>query len=150
MRQENAVSFTNEVLNKLMGANGVTYNQQKNIYLSSAYESAAGNVYYKGMRCSDRLVIVYSLGQGYKYLFLNQIDIYGFNGKEKVLLASKSFFCNTFSEASARHTAVGMLEEFLQGQKRMLGSSVLDSELSGMANCLVDGAIENRVSRLLN
>ena len=32
MRQENAVSFTNEVLNKLMGANGVTYNQQKNIY----------------------------------------------------------------------------------------------------------------------
>ena len=150
MRNENAVGFTNEVLGRLMGDNRLTYNTEKNIYLTQGFESVGGNVYYKGMRCSDRLVIVYSLGQGWKYLFLNQIDIYGFNGKEKVLLATKSFYCHTFSESSARNIAVNMLEEFLQGQKLMIGASVSDSEINKVAKNMIDCAIENRVSRLLN
>lgn len=69
-----------------LSGSAVTYCAAKNIYLSSGYTSAAGNTYFQGLRLSDRIIINYDFGQGYAYLFLNGIRIYGFNGREKNLL----------------------------------------------------------------
>lgn len=38
-------TITNQALCNIIGSNGVTYSQSKNIFLSNGYESAAGNVY---------------------------------------------------------------------------------------------------------
>lgn len=35
----------------------VTYNAAKNVFLSQGYTSAAGNMYYKAVRLSNRLVV---------------------------------------------------------------------------------------------
>ena len=59
----------------------VTYNAAKNVFLSQGYISAAGNMYYKAIRLSNRLVVYYDLGQGYAYTFLNGIKLYCFDGQ---------------------------------------------------------------------
>lgn len=142
--------ITNEALCKIIGTNGVTYNQGKNIFLSSGYESAAGNVYYKGMRMSDRLAVVYNFGQGYAYLFLNGIQIYGYRGTEKVLLASKSFSCCTFSESWAKRKVEEMLEELLKGQLKLMGHSVDDNVICSEVRNLVTDVMRNSPNRMLN
>jgi hypothetical protein len=38
-------NITNQALCIIIGSNGVTYSQSKNIFLSNGYESVAGNVY---------------------------------------------------------------------------------------------------------
>lgn len=133
-----------QALEKLMGERGVTYNVEKNIFVTNGYESAAGNIYYKGVRASNKLVIVYDFGQGWKYLFLNRIEIYGFNGKDKVLLSTKDFYCNVFTENQAREEAIRMIEEMLKSQIMSMNGSYSDSDIHSASFQLVSEAIENK------
>jgi hypothetical protein len=143
-------TITNQALCNIIGSNGVTYSQSKNIFLSNGYESAAGNVYYKGMRMSDRIAVVYDLGQGYAHLFLNGIQLYGFRGKEKVLLASKSFCCYFFSETSARREVEQMVVDLLTAQLKLMGHAISNDVICSEASKLVSAVMENNPSRLLH
>lgn len=107
-----------------LSGSAVTYNADKNILLTEGYTSAAGNTYFQGIRLSDRIIINYSFGQGYYYLFLNGIQIYGYNGTEKRLIASRSYFCQCFGENFAKRECIEMLREYMQGQMKLLGASV--------------------------
>lgn len=60
----------------------VTYNAAKNVFLSQGYTSAAGNMYYKAIRLSNRLLVYYDLGQGYAHTFLNGIKLFCFDGQK--------------------------------------------------------------------
>ena len=65
----------------------VTYNAAKNVFLSQGYTSAAGNMYYKAIRLSNRLVVYYDLGQGYIHTFLNGIKLFAWDGQKAQLIA---------------------------------------------------------------
>ena len=71
-----------------LSGDSVSYNADKNIFVTSGYTSTAGNTYYKTYRLSDRLCISCSLGQGYAYLFLNGLSIYGWYGHQSRLLGN--------------------------------------------------------------
>lgn len=123
----------------------ITYNKHNNIYLTSGYTSNAGNFYYQGLRLSNRIALVYDIGQGYAHTFLNGIKIYGFNGREKRLIASKEFYCNYYSESSAKESCVEMVKNYMKGEMKLLNASVEDSELRRFSEQLVDAAIANNI-----
>ena len=61
--------MTNTALQTIVAKNlpalsgeSITYNAAKNIFLTRGYTSAAGNMYYKAIRISDRLAVYYDLG----------------------------------------------------------------------------------------
>lgn len=131
-----------------MSGSKVSYNSKNNIFLTSGYTSAAGNTYYQGIRLSDRIVVKYNLGQGYKYLFLNGIQIYGFNGTGTTLLASRAFLCTCFDESLAKRQCVDMVMSYLKGQMKLAGTSVSESQLSQFADSLVGEAMKNQPKQL--
>lgn len=131
-----------------MSGSKVSYNSKNNIFLTSGYTSAAGNTYYQGIRLSDRIVVKYDLGQGYMYLFLNGIQIYGFNGTGTTLLASRAFHCTCFSENFAKRQCVDMVMSYLKGQMKLAGTSVSESQLSQFADSLVGEAMRNQPKQL--
>ena len=57
-----------------LSGSSLTYNAEKNVYLTLGYTSAAGNTYYRAIRLSDRLAVYYHIGQGYAHTFLNGIN----------------------------------------------------------------------------
>jgi len=61
-----------------LSGESITYNAAKNVFLTQGYTSAAGNMYYKAVRLSNRLMVYYDLGQGYCHTFLNGIKLYCF------------------------------------------------------------------------
>ena len=114
----------------------VTYNAAKNVFLSQGYTSAAGNMYYKAIRLSNRLVVYYDLGQGYAY-----IKLYCFDGQKANLIAQKYWGgCDyrIFSEQFAKEQSIMMLKGFLEGQLKLQGARVSDQELI----CFARGMIE--------
>lgn len=131
-----------------MSGSKVSYNSSRNIYETSGYTSAAGNTYYQGIRLSDRIIVKYDLGQGYMYLFLNGIQIYGYNGTGKTLLASRAFQCTSFSESFAKRQCVDMLMNYLKAQTKMLNSQVSESQLNDFANTLVADVMKNQPKQL--
>lgn len=127
-----------------LSGSSVTYNEQKNIYLSQGYTSAAGNTYFQGIRLSDRIIVNYDFGQGYAYLFLNGIRIYGYDGKEKRLISSRSFYCTGFSESFAKLQCEEMLQEYLRSQMKMLNSTVDEQQVCEFSKRLVSETLTSQ------
>lgn len=128
-----------KALPALSGAS-VTYNARSNIFLTNGYTSAAGNTYYQGIRVSDRIAIKFNLGQGYFYTFLNGIEVYGFDGDKAKIIGSRAYYCYVFNENNAKKEAVSIVLDFLQGQAKMLDSSVDNAQLAAFSAQVVDGA----------
>lgn len=124
-----------------MSGEQVTYNAAKNVFLSQGYTSAAGNMYYKAVRLSDRLVVYYDLGQGYAYTFLNGIKLFCWDGQRANLIAQKYWGgCDyrIFSEQFAKEQSVLMLKNFLAGQLKAQGANVSDQELLDFSRSAVE------------
>lgn len=148
MTQANSLARLVEKSLPAMSGSRVSYNSKNNIFLTPGYTSAAGNTYYQGIRLSDRIIVKYNLGQGYMYLFLNGIQIYGYNGTSTTLLASRAYNCTCFSEAFAKRQCVDMVTEYLKGQMRLTGTQVSDLQLSQFADSLVGEAMKNQPKQL--
>lgn len=127
----------------------VTYNKENNIFLTAGYTSQAGNTYYQGIRLSNRIVISYSIGEGYAYTFLNGINIYGFDGNKKKLIASMGLHNTVFSEELGADYSVKMVMNYLLGQAKLSGATFNDRELCSFATMLVDEARHFNPARLL-
>ena len=119
----------------------MTYNAAKNVFLSQGYTSAAGNMYYKAIRLSNRLVVCYDLGQGYKYTFLNGIKLFAFDGQKASLIAQKywgGYDYRIFSEQFAKEQSIIMLKNFLEGQLKIQGARVSNQELMSFARDMIE------------
>lgn len=118
----------------------LTYNAEKNVFLTLGYTSLAGNTYYKAIRLSDHLLVYYDLGEGYMYTFLNGISLYAWDGQKPVLIAKKSWGgCNwrSFHEPSAKEECVYMLKDYLASQAKALGKSISDSQLLELSRTMI-------------
>lgn len=135
--------MTNTALQTLVAKNlpalsgeSITYNAAKNIFLTRGYTSVAGNMYYKAIRISDRLVVYYDLGQGYKYTFLNGIKLFCWDGQKAKVIAQKYWGgCDyrVFSEQFAKEQSILMLSNFLAGQLKAQGAQVSNQEIFSFA-----------------
>ena len=140
--------MTNTALQTLVAKNlpalsgeSITYNAAKNMFLTQGYTSAAGNMYYKAIRISDRLAVYYDLGQGYKYTFLNGIKLFCWDGQKAKVIAQKywgSYDYRVFNEQFAKDQSVLMLSNFLAGQLKAQGAQVSNQEISSFAYNMIE------------
>ena len=124
-----------------LSGESLTYNAAKNVFLTLGYTSAAGNMYYKAVRLSNRLVVYYELGQGYAYTFLNGIKLFAFDGQKAQLIAQKywgGYDYRIFNEQFAKEQSILMLKGFLEGQLRLQGAHVSDEDLTSFARGMVE------------
>ena len=140
--------MTNTALQTIVAKNlpalsgeSLTYNAAKNVFLTMGYTSAAGNMYYKAIRLSNRLMVYYDLGQGYIHTFLNGIKLYCFDGQKANLIAQKywgGYDYRIFSEQFAKEQSILMLKSFLEGQLKIQGARVSDQELIRFARGMIE------------
>ena len=127
----------------------LTYNAEKNVFLTLGYTSGAGNTYYKAIRLSPKLVVYYDLGEGYAYTFLNGISLYAWDGQKPVLIAKKQWGgCNwrRFNEWDAKEECILMLRDFLAGQAKALGEIVDARQLLEFSRSAVEETQRNMLS----
>ena len=135
------IRLVERALPALSGAS-VTYNPEKNVYLTLGYTSAAGNTYFKAVRFSDRLAVHYDIGEGYAYTFLNGITLFAWDGSKAVIIGTKmwggcgNWVC--FSERFAMEQTILMLKNYLEGQAKAIGQSVSDQQLLAFSRQMVD------------
>lgn len=132
-----------------LSGESLTYNAAKNIFLSQGYTSAAGNMYYKAIRLSNRLLVYYDLGQGYAHTFLNGIKLFCFDGQKAQLIAQKYWggydYC-IFNEQYAKEQSVLMLCNFLSGQLKAQGAHVNNQEILSFACSMIEETQQKRLA----
>ena len=140
--------MTNTALQTIVAKNlpalsgeSITYNAAKNIFLTRGYTSAAGNMYYKAIRISDRLAVYYDLGQGYKYTFLNGIKLFCWDGQKAKVIAQKywgGYDYRVFNEQFAKEQSILMLSNFLAGQLKAQGAQANNQEIFSFAYNMIE------------
>lgn len=124
-----------------LSGESLTYNAAKNIFLTTGYTSAAGNMYYRAIRLSDRLAVYYDLGQGYAYTFLNGIKLFCWDGNQAKLIAQKYWGgCDyrVFNEQFAMEQSILMLKDYLAGQLKAQGAYVSDQEMLAFSRGMIE------------
>ena len=132
--------LANAALPALSG-NTVTYNPEKNVYLTLGYTSTAGNTYFKAVRCSDRLAVHFDIGEGYAYTFLNGITLFAWDGTRANIIGRRTWGgCDwvCFSEHFAMEQTVQMLKNYLEGQAKVIGQPVSDQQLQTFSRQMVE------------
>ena len=125
-----------------LSGTSLTYNPEKNVYLTLGYTSAAGNTYFNAVRFSDRLAVYYDIGEGYAYTFLNGITLFAWDGNQAVIIGKKmwggcgNWVC--FSERFAMEQTVQMLKHYLEGQAKVIGQCVNDQQLLSFSRQMVN------------
>ena len=148
--------MTNTALQTIVAKNlpalsgeSLTYNAAKNVFLTMGYTSAAGNMYYRAIRFSNRLIVYYDLGQGYIHTFLNGIKLYCFDGQKVRLIAQKYWggcdYC-IFSEQFAKEQSTLMLKNYLEGQLRIQGAHVSEQEMYSFARNMIEGTQQKQLA----
>ena len=140
--------MTNTTLQTIVAKNlpalsgeSITYNAAKNVFLSMGYTSAAGNMYYRAIRLSNRLIVYYDLGQGYIHTFLNGIKLYCFDGQKANLIAQKywgGYDYRIFNEQFAKEQSILMLRNYLEGQLKIQGAYVCEQEIYSYARNMIE------------
>lgn len=124
-----------------LSGESLTYNAARNVFLTMGYTSPAGNMYYKAVRLSNRLMVYYELGQGYAYTFLNGIKLFCWDGQRGHLIAQKSWGGSdwrAFSEQFAKEQSILMLKNYLAGQLKAQGAYVSDQEMLTIARSMIE------------
>lgn len=124
-----------------LSGSSLTYNPEKNVYLTLGYTSAAGNTYYKAIRFSERLAVYYHIGEGYAHTFLNGITLFAWNGQKANIIAQKFWGgCNwrCFNERTAKEESILMLKDFLAGQAKAMGSVIAESQLLAFSRNMIE------------
>ena len=124
-----------------LSGSSLTYNPEKNVFLTMGYTSNAGNTYYHAIRLSNRLIVYYDLAEGYKYTFLNGITLYAWDGQKKNIIAKKTWGGSDwrcFNESDAKNESILMLKNYLAGQAKALGCGVPDSQLLSFSRDMIE------------
>ena len=137
------ISLQHIVTNSLPALSGeqLRYNAAKNVYLTLGYTSAAGNMYYKAIRVSNRLAVYYDIGQGYAHTFLNGIKLFCWDGQKAKVIAQKSwggYDYRIFNEQFAKEQSILMLKSFLAGQLKIQGTHVSDQDVLSFARNMIE------------
>ena len=148
--------MTNTALQTIVAKNlpalsgeSITYNAAKNVFLSMGYTRAAGNMYYRAIRLSNRLIVYYDLGQGYIHTFLNGIKLYYFDGQNANLIAQKywgGYDYHIFNEQFAKEQSILMLKNYLDGQLKIQGAHVSEQETYTFARNMIEETQKKRLA----
>lgn len=148
MADNNIVSIAAKALPALSRSE-ITYNPEKNLFLTLGYTSAAGNTYYRAIRVSERLVVYYHIGEGYSCSFLNGITLYCWEGQKAKLIAQKTWGgmdYRFFSEEYAKEQSILMLRDYLQGQAKALGTQVSDQQMLSFSRDMIEETYRKRLA----
>ena len=124
-----------------LSGSSLTYNPEKNVYLTLGYTSAAGNTYYRAIRLSKRLAVYYHIGEGYAYTFLNGISLFCWDGTKAKIIAQKfwgGYNWKVFSESFAKEQSILMLKDFLAGQAKALGVQVSEQQMFSFSREMIE------------
>lgn len=123
-----------------LSGSSLTYNAEKNVFLTQAFTSLANNTYYKAIRVSNRLVVAYNIGEGYKYTFLNGITLFAWDGRKARLIAQRFWGGSNwriFTEEGAIAESTIMLKDFLATQAKLMGKLVGDRQLLEFSRAMI-------------
>ena len=112
------------------------WNESQHMFITDQYTSAAGNTYYLGVRFTDRFVTILHIGLYHNWTYINEVEVYAFDGHERRLVG-KTSIDQYYNEELVRSTTENLLQDYIQGQIKLNSSTVNHEQLECQVKELV-------------
>lgn len=101
------------------GNNLPVWNEGQKMFISSEYESASGNRYYKGLRFCEQLAIVETVGIYHTWTYIDGIEIYVFDGRRPKLVGKRQYEKQFYNSVFIQSETEQMVGDYLRGQLKL-------------------------------
>lgn len=120
------------------GNNLPVWNEGQKMFISSEYESASGNRYYKGLRFCEQLVVVETVGLYHTWTYIDGIEIYVFDGKRPKLVGKRQYDKRFYNTDFIKEQTILIVADYLQGQIKLQNVNVPALRISEEAKAVVE------------
>lgn len=124
------------------------YNEAQRMFISSNYTSAAGHLYYKGIRFSERLVMIEQVGLYHNWTYIDGVELYAFNGNERVLIAKKQFDKEFYNMEFIKNEVKQMMQSYFKSQVLLNNENASDEVLLQYTEQTLDSLYENKIEQI--
>ena len=125
------------------------YNEAQRMFISSNYTSAAGHLYYKGIRFSERLVMIEQVGLYHNWTYIDGIELYAFNGTERVLIAKKQFDKVFYNMEFIKEEVNQMLHSYFKSQILLKNENASTEIIEQHTNQTIGSLYENKIEQIV-
>jgi hypothetical protein len=125
------------------------YNEAQRMFISSNYTSAAGHLYYKGIRFSERLVMIEQVGLYHNWTYIDGIELYAFNGTERVLIAKKQFDKVFYNMEFIKEEVNQMLHSYFKSQILLKNENASPEIIEQHTNETIGSLYENKIEQIV-
>lgn len=119
------------------------YSDSQKMFLSSHYTSASGNMYYKGLRLSDRIVMVEKVGLYKNFSYIDSVEVYAFDGDSKVLVGKVDYDKVFYNVARIKEDTTAIIANYLESSARVVGALPDKDSIKHQAVQLLEAMYEN-------
>lgn len=128
------------------GNNLPVWNEGQKMFISSEYESASGNRYYKGLRFCEQLAIVETVGLYHTWTYIDSVEIYAFNGKQPKLIGKRQFEKRFYNTAEIKVDVEQMVQEYFRGQLKIQNVTLSEARVEEEAKSVVERCYKSFLS----
>jgi hypothetical protein len=119
------------------------WDEGQKMFLCEEYESGNGHRYYKGVRFCDRIVIVEKVGLYHTWTYIDGIEVYAFNGTERVLIGKVDYNKAFYNADQIKMDTKAIIANYLEDSARIDGSLMDSTRAKQQANELLEKMYEN-------
>ena len=121
-------------------ANLPVWNESQKMFITSEYESQSGNRYYKGIRFSNRLVIIEKVGLYHTWTYIDEVEVYAFDGKKPVLIGNTKFEKEFYNRQLIQDECASILSNYMKGQMKLMNTAVMEDNTNSVAKEWIEGS----------
>lgn len=120
-----------------------TWDESQKMFIFDQHISDTGNLYYRGIRFCDRVVIVENIGQYHAWTYVDSIELYAFNGTDLELIQKRDYDKTFRNEEFVRRESKAMIQDFIAGVFKSQKVSAPTADIESQAVQLVDACYKS-------
>ncbi len=124
------------------------YDSTQKMFLSNTYTSESGNMYYKGLRFSERLVMVEHIGLYKNWTYIDEVEIYAFDGSQMTLIGKKKFDKLFYDTGTIKNEVIALTFDYLKTQMTLSGGTGSDETLKELTIGIIEDTYQNSIENI--
>lgn len=140
---------TNSFLDKILPQFGnpreniPVYSDSQKMFMSSHYTSASGNMYYKGLRFTDRMVMIEKVGLYKNFSYIDSVEVYAFDGETKILIGKIDYDKVFYNTERIKEDTATIIANYLEDSSRVTGALMDKVRIQQQTRQLLEAMYEN-------
>jgi hypothetical protein len=120
------------------------------MFVTKAYMSCAGNIYFKGIRLSEKIIVISDIGHGWLHTFLNAITIIINQNGQRQIAGAKYYHNHRYNEITIKNDAKKIIKDKLVEQAKLENVSLDETWLNEFSNNLIEETYRDQLATIKN